>query len=216
MTVPSRRKLASGFTLLEVLVVTFLFSLVFIFALRIVSVSLDDAGRLEDHGQRLTAQQRAITFLTMDFEQAIARPVRDAYGTEEPAMMSLPDGGVAFTRLGWANPFDLRPRSQLQRVSYVLVDGELRRYHRPLLDATTGVEEEKVVLLDGVESFTVRYLERSSTTDELEWAQFWPPDSSAQTAMLLQPLPASVEVDITLENGYSLHRYFRMVVNPWL
>lgn len=206
----------SGFTLLEVLVVTFLFSLVFIFALRLVSVALDDTERLEAHGERLTAQQRAITFLTMDFEQAIARPVRDAYGTEEPAMQSLPDGGVAFTRLGWANPFDLRPRSQLQRVSYVLVDDELRRYHRPMLDATTGIDESYVVLLDGVDSLTVRYLEQGANSDGLEWSQFWPPAANAQAAMLLQPLPVSVEVEIVLENGYSLHRYFRMVVNPWL
>lgn len=209
------RQSVRGFTLLEVLVVMAIMAGMFVAAYASLSTAIRDSETLEGHAQQLEQEQRVLAFLTMDFEQLIARPVRDSYGDPQPAIGSLPDGGVALTRNGWANPFDLRDRSQIQRVFYTLDDGELIRRYQLAPDANTGTEAVDVVMLDGVETFLVRYL-TIDAAEQYQWLEEWPDPSGGAVAPLLQPLPVSVEVEITFEDGRALHRFFRVPVNPWL
>lgn len=213
MTTQTRPR--GGFTLLEVLVVLAIMSGMFVAAYGSLSTAIRDSEALEAHADRLEQEQRALAFLTMDFEQLLARPARDSYGDPQPAIGSLPDGGLAMTRNGWANPFDLRARSQVQRVFYVLEDNTLLRRYQLALDANSGTEIVDVKMLEGVDTFVVRYL-RLAEGDQYEWLDEWPDAADAGSAPLLQPLPVSVEVDIRFDDGRSLHRYFRVPVNPWL
>jgi general secretion pathway protein J len=203
-----------GFTLLEVLVAIAIFALMYVMAQQFFSRILTDRDLLDDKARVLEARQRALLVLVQDFEQLIARPVRDKLGDLEPALVGNSQG-VEFTHLGWANPFSLQQRSNMQRVRYVFYDHQLVRRYWPVLDANVGTRPVDTVLLDKVDSVQFRYLKRDADTGQWLWLERWPDDQNAQTSPLLQPLPVSVEVTIRMESGESLHRYFRLVINPW-
>ncbi|MCC1498105.1 type II secretion system minor pseudopilin GspJ [Alcanivorax sp. 1008] len=206
-------KSVRGFTLLEVVVAIAILAGIFVVALETFRAASDGRERLAEEATRLEARQRALTFLTLDFEQLIARPVRDALGDYQPALMSL-DNGVALTRLGWANPFDLRSRSQMQRVEYQLIDNQLLRRYWPTLDTMAGTEPVESVLLEDVDSIQVRYLYQPLNGD-MAWQEIWPDPSLLGVEPQLLPLPKSIELEIIFADGSFMHRYFRTVTNIW-
>jgi type II secretion system protein J len=106
---------------------------------------------------------------------------------------------VVLTRTGWANPAGVQ-RPALERVSYRLVNGKLRRLHWPELDVAQATTPATQDLLDHVKSVTFRYL-----TDARQWTDQWPP----ATSVVLSPLaanptlrirPLAVEVTLELED----------------
>jgi general secretion pathway protein J len=203
----------AGFTLLEVLIAIAIFAGIFLIAQQLLSQSIAQRDRLDEEAARMEAQQLLLTWMTLDFEQIIARPVRDALGTPQPAIVGRQQG-VAFTRTGWANPFALRQRSSLQRVEYFLKDEQLVRWHWPVLDPNQGVEPVEMVMLDGVEDFQVRFLSKSSAAG-YQWTDIWPDQATLAMPPVLQPLPDSIEVTVFLASGHVLHRFYRVVANPW-
>lgn len=206
-----------GFTLLEVLVTVAIFALMYVLAVEFVDGAMDTREDLNKGAKQLEESQRAIIYMTMDFEQMIARPVRDPYGDPEPALVGKNDNGVdyvEFTRLGWANPFHLRQRSDMQRVAYTLKGTTLYRRYWPVLDANVATQYQEDPLLHHVKSFKVRYLTQD-VSGQLNWVDQWPTAAIATQAVWTQALPKSVEVTIDLENGNQIHRYFRTVINPW-
>lgn len=203
----------SGFTLLEVVVAMAIFAAMYVIAQQFFNAALRNRDILNDHAQTLEKTQRALIFLTMDMEQAIARPVRDSFGDVRPAV----EGGeeaVSLTRLGWANPLDLRQRSTMQRVTWVLEEDRLLRRYTPVLDLGVGMEPEETVMMEGVSEFQVRYLQRGPG-GEWQWIRRWPDGENAGLSPLRQPMPRSLEINVELEGGGGLHRYFRLVENPW-
>ncbi|MDF1780392.1 MAG: type II secretion system minor pseudopilin GspJ [Alcanivoracaceae bacterium] len=203
-----------GFTLLEVLIAIAIFAGIFLAAQQMFSQAVQNRDRLELEAARMESQQLLLTWLTLDFEQIVARPVRDGLGTELPAVMSL-DRGVALTRNGWANPFALRQRSELQRVEYFLNDDqELIRRYWPALDVNQGTVPVELVMIKDVEDFQVRYLSEANK-GQYEWMTLWPAPAQSGLAPITQPLPKSIEVNIFLESGEVVHRFFRTVANPW-
>lgn len=202
-----------GFTLLEVIVAVGIMAFVFVAAQQIMSGQLSVFSRHQENRQALESAQRTLVFLTQDMEQLVARPVRDSFGDIRPAIEGN-DQRVWVTKLGWANPFDLRSRSNMQRVGWELQDGDLVRRHLPVLDVGVGTEAQETVMLEGVESLEFRYLEKGPQ-GEFKWQNQWPPIDSTGNNALLEPMPASIEVTVKLENGQSLHRFFRLVANPW-
>ncbi|AFT70490.1 General secretion pathway protein J [Alloalcanivorax dieselolei B5] len=202
-----------GFTLLEMLVVIGIFAMMYIVAVEFLSNALDSREQLAEGATEMENSQRAVTYLTLDFEQLISRPVRDGYGDYQPAMIGT-EQYVEFTRLGWSNPFQLRRRSEMQRVIYVFENGTLYRRYWPVLDTTVATEYQEDVLIDNVKRFTVRYLDQNDQ-GEWQWLEFWPEPNVATQPVWLQRLPRSVEISVELESGDVLHRFFRTVVNPW-
>ncbi len=202
-----------GFTLLEVLVTVAIFAMMYVLAVQFVDGALRTRDILNQGAGQMEQVQRAVTYLTLDFEQMIARPVRDPYGDPQPALIGK-DNFVAFTRLGWANPFHLRQRSDMQRVIYTLEDHILYRRYWPVLDTNVATQYQEDILLKNVDSFQVRYLAKD-VTGQLRWQELWPTAALAAIPVWQQPLPKSVEVTIKLEDGDEIHRYFRTVINPW-
>lgn len=209
---PSRYR-QRGLTLLEVLVAIAIFVGMYVAAQIFFNNALDGREQLERNAAQLESIQRTLTLLTLDIEQLIARPVRDEFGEYQP-MVRGEEQYVEFTRLGWANPFDLRQRSRMQRVAWLLQEGNLVRRHWPALDREVGVEPTDVVLLTDVESLTLRYLDQSPE-GRWEWLERWPGVDLAQQPPLFQRMPKSLEVDVQLESGRRLHRFFRTITNPW-
>lgn len=203
----------SGFTLLELVVAIAIFAAMYVMAQQFLSAALRNREILNRHADALEAGQRTLIFLTMDMEQIIARPVRDSFGDTRPAVEGVEDG-VSLTRLGWANPMDLRRRSTMQRVTWRLEDDQLIRSHHRVLDREAGAEPVDTVMMEGVSDFRVRYL-YETPAGEYEWGRRWPREDTTGSGVLRQPLPRSLEITVEREEGSGLHRYFRLVENPW-
>lgn len=204
----------SGFTLLEVIIAIAIFAAMYVFAQYAFTQALDNRALLMEHAAQQESRQRLLLQLSQDIEQLIARPVRDGFGDLEPALMG-DDRHLTFTRLGWSNVLELRQRSQMQRLSYALEEGELIRYHWPYLDQTVDTEPVRTLVAEGVESVRWRYLMRGAN-NKWEWQELWPPLSMENVPPLQQPLPNSIELTLEFAEGETLHRFFRIVTNPWV
>lgn len=207
------RNTIKGFTLLEMVVTIAIFAFIYVWVASFLGSALQGREQLNANAGIMERNQRAITYLTLDFEQLISRPVRDPYGDPQPAIVGR-DNYVEFTRLGWSNPFGLRQRSEMQRVIYALEDGKLYRRYWPVLDTNVATEYQQDVLIDKVARFTVRYLDRTPQ-GEWQWLELWPDVALAAVPVWQQRLPKSIEVEIELEDGDIIHRFYRTVVNPW-
>ena len=220
------RRHSRGFTLLEILIAIAIFAVLILAAQQMFHQAMNQRDQLDRQASRMESQQLLLTWLTQDMEQMVARPVRDSLGDPEPAVQSI-DHGIAFTRAGWANPFSLRQRSELQRVEYFLCspaiqstackpdEHNLIRRYWPALDVNQGTEPVDTVMLRNVEDFQVRYLHYDQNSG-YQWLDTWPDQATLAQPPLLQALPKSIEINIYLENDTVLHRYYRTVSNPWI
>ena len=108
---------------------------------------------------------------------------------------------MTFTRAGWANPAGIQ-RPALERVTYILENGTLRREHFPVLDAVMTTPTVRRELLDKVKSVTVRYMDLS-----FNWSDQWPPQALAGDPNAnLRLRPIAVEVTLELEDWGSIVR----------
>jgi len=103
---------------------------------------------------------------------------------------STPVDLVALTRTGWANPAGIQ-RPALERVSYRLENGVLKRMHWAVLDATEASVPIGRDLLSHVKSIRFRYL-----TDARQWITQWPPIGNTSLRMR----PFAVEITLELED----------------
>ena len=211
---PLQARIARGFTLLEMVITIAIFAFIYVWAASFLGSALQGRDQLTASADIMERNQRAMTFLTLDFEQLVSRPVRDPYGDPQPAIMGR-DNYVEFTRLGWSNPFGLRKRSEMQRVMYSLEEGTLYRRYWPVLYANVATELQEDVLRENVETFTVRYLDLTPQ-GEWQWLELWPDVAMLSQPVWQQRLPKSIEVEIELEDGDIIHRFYRTVVNPWI
>jgi general secretion pathway protein J len=117
------------------------------------------------------------------------------------AASTNPGSIVTLTRAGWANPAGIQ-RPALQRVTYILEKGTLRREHWPVLDATMTTTTVRRELLDKVKSVTLRYMDVS-----FNWRDQWPPPALAgDPTANLRVRPIAVEVTLELEDWGTIVR----------
>ena len=124
-----------GFTLIELLVAIFITTIVFALGYGAINQAVKNRTILETTQDRLIAVQGAIRTMVLDFSQLVPRPVREPLGDGyQPAIFAdaRATALVTFTRGGWTNPAGVQ-RSTLQRLRYVLKDGELRREYLSLI-----------------------------------------------------------------------------------
>ena len=214
-----------GFTLLELLVALFITAILFAMGYGALSQALTSRKEVEEQSARLSAVQQAMRVMEQDIELMQPRPARDPLGNGYEAAlvvsqnaassMSADHSGTAtqgaplltFTRGGWANPAGL-PRSELQRVSYLVRDGKLIRQHLPVMDttaATTVVERE---LLDQVDALSFEYMDES-----FAWAPIWPtPGMQMSTPQeLWRARPIAVRIVLSLKDTGVLTRIIEVV-----
>lgn len=169
-----------GFTLIEMLVALFIFSLLAAAGVSVMRFSVDNQMAVRSRMDRLGDFQRARALLKGDLEQAAPRRTRDEAGS--PAQGAFAGGQgpaplLAFTRRGWDNP-DRAARASLQYVEYRLVEGRLERRSRPALDGARLGEPQR--LIDGVEAANVEFLSQGA------WRPNWTSSSSAPTPQVVR------------------------------
>jgi len=159
---------ARGFTLIEIIVVLAVFALIGVISGRIISGVLDNQRLLEDRGDRLAEVQLAMKILQRDVMQLNARRIRDQLGDSTEPLMIGADGMMEFTRAGWRNPLQ-QPRSELQRVGYIVQDDDLYRAYWSVLDRPPDAEPHLQKLLSGVKQIEFFALDVSGNEHS-----FWP------------------------------------------
>lgn len=202
------RTRATGFTLLELVVVIAIFAVFSVMAYGGLNSVLKTRVEIERAQDRLAAMQRTYMRLRDDIQQIAARPARDGFGDLQPAVRGLESPQVLeFTRGGWRNPASVA-RSTLERVSYRVEDGELIRASFRVLDQSQDSKPQNAVLLEQVEDLRLRYLD-----EQREWRTRWPPES-ADTSAAQQAPPRAVEVTLETRDLGELVFLFRIGIEP--
>ena len=93
-------------------------------------------------------------------------------------------------------------RSNLERVTYVLDDGALRRGDYPVLDRAPGTAAQVTVLRDQVDAFRLRYLDAAN-----RWSDSWPPREASDAPAL----PRAVEFRIETKDYGEITRVVELV-----
>ena len=200
-----RRQTRAGFTLVELLVAMAIFALFATMAYGGLSTVMQTRARTDAVSAQLTALQMAVMFIERDTGQIVPRPVRGQYGSEVPALFTFSgdEQVLEFTRTGYANPAS-RQRSHLQRVAWAFADHKLYRLSWPVLDRAPDSEPVREVLLDGVESVSWRFLDRSN-----RWHNQWPPLNV--DPKFVGELPRAVEWTLTVDGWGRIVRLVEVV-----
>jgi general secretion pathway protein J len=200
-SVVSSSRLSRGFTLLELIVALALFGTLSMLTYSSLRAMMDGQQQISRESERLAVVQMAVARLGLDIQQTVGRSIRDEYGHRQPALVfgaSL-GGDLELTRTGWENPGGGK-RSNMQRITYRLDDGELIRESWRVLDRAPGNEPFRQALLSEVTDFQSRFLDGSGV-----WHDNWPPPAATPNYDLL---PRAVEIWLELEDWGRIRRLF--------
>lgn len=192
----------SGFTLIELLIAISIFSMLSLAAYQILQGVLRSGEISREHDKHLIEIQRGMLLIERDFVQMVARTSRTA-NVETTNLLALYVGkkilesdseGIEFNRLGWTNPLNLLPRSNIVRVGYRVKDNQLQRLYYLYPDTIAGQEPEQQVILNDIEGLSFRF-----------WGEDW-----QETWSLPKQLPSGIEMTITSKHYGELRRVFML------
>ena len=118
----------AGFTLVEVLISLFIFSLITAGTMTALTQSIRGKDRLAVSMEELNELNAARAIIKADMSTLTLRPSRDELGGFNPYVLTT-DGEalLSFTRRGRENPSGIEARGDLERVEYHFEDGALIR-----------------------------------------------------------------------------------------
>jgi len=197
-----------GFTLLELLVSLSIFALIGAMAYGGLQQVLEQQQATEEQSQQLADLQKSYRIMQRDLEQLINRSVRNQFGDSIDALVGGSGyDGVEFSRAGHANPAGFL-RSDLQRIAYVPDQDTLIRRTWRVLDRAQDSLPDEEVLVEGMQQFTIRFLDESD-----EWQDNWPPQQTLTTAASSIQLPRAAQVEIALDDVGTLSWIFVLPQN---
>ncbi len=196
----NRRRQEIGFTLVEMLVALFIFSLISLGTMSAMTSALRGKAQLKEAGDRVAEIETARALIKSDLSNLILRPTRDGYGNTDLYLIS---GGVdallTFTRAGRDNPGGLEKRGDLQRVSYVFENGDFIRRTLTAMNPPPQAEPVDRVLISGLTRAEVTFF-----TQELEYTQLFLPVNEPR-------LPYDrVEFNLVTDKGDRLTQIFEL------
>lgn len=187
----SRNK-SLGFTLLEILIAMFIFTIVSLVVVTALHSALGSQAETEKKAMRMAKLQMALLILSRDVSQPIDRPIYNAKNILEAGFVG-DHNTLSFTRGGFANPMGNATRSTLVRTRYSLNSkNELTRETWDVLDQSSDSQPSKRVLLKNVTQFSLLYLDAKH-----QFQNTWPPADNSKNPV---GPPRAVRVSITLKN----------------
>ncbi|RUO49289.1 type II secretion system minor pseudopilin GspJ [Pseudidiomarina donghaiensis] len=151
----AQRGKSHAFTLVEVLVTVVIMAVIGLASAAVINAIMRTSEQSEEAIAQLQKLQYAMLVMEQDIRQIVPR--ENVTGR----FVFYDNERLGFVRGGWFNPQGLFPRSELQPVAYLLRDGNLVREHFYFVDVTSASEPQTRVLIEDVESFSVRFLARS-------------------------------------------------------
>ena len=201
---PLAKQNPHGFTLLELLVAVAIFAVLSAMAYGGLRNVIDNSQQTEIAMLRLQQVQLAMLKVSRDLTQLSQRSIRDEYGNTSNYILTGQgdDIFIEFTRGGRRNPAEML-RSHLQRVAYKIEENTLSRLHWPQLDRTQEMLPYESVLLEEVESASIRFLDNNN-----EWHDEWPPLSATGQLDGSSVALSAIEFTVTLQDWGELVRIF--------
>ncbi len=149
----------AGFTLIEMLVSLFIFSLISAGTMTVMSSSIAVRDRVDQGMEELNRIQASRSIMRTDFERISLRARRDILGSFEPYVLTT-DGEslINFTRLGRENPGGLESRGDAERVAYIFQNEKLIRQSWPTANPDISSEPREIVLFDNLLSARLEFL----------------------------------------------------------
>lgn len=181
-----------GFTLLEILIALAIFAIMSMMAYAGLAAVLDARASTVPRAEQLAQLQATFYLLNEDLSQIIKRPIRDEFGTTEPAF-SVGRGNeiLVFTRTvpAWSNNAGA---NSLLRVSYSVEKEALYRRVWSLPDRTQQTEyrSRKLITTHGV---TINKFN--------EVTQAWEPLNGGD-------IPKALDISFKLDGLGTIHRSF--------
>ncbi|GAA4358902.1 type II secretion system minor pseudopilin GspJ [Kangiella marina] len=194
-------KKLKGFTLTEVLIALFIFSVVLAGALQIFNFIQTTTESNNKQIERLREVQLAFRQLENDIRYMVPRDRRNEFGDRAPLLKAESQSAnnyIEFTRSGWRNPAKIK-RSTLQHVKYEFIDDRIERHYWMFVDSAREGQELSRDFLTGVEEFNMEFL-----TDGT-WKKDWLVDDDQRLAM-----PEAIKVTVVLNDYGELYRLFPM------
>lgn len=211
----------AGFTLLEILLAVFIFSLITVGAYQVFGMAQKNAVTIKAAQARLHDISLTFELLEKDLTQIVARTWRDPYSNAaNPPLQSDNYSNTYVIRMvkgGWRNPLSY-PRSNLQLVTYRLQDDQLQRLYHRHIDNIASTQPQEINLLNKVERIEFTFIDRQSSTQASSNNQalnIWPPPNTglpqnppagAAIQPVTYPLPIAVEVTLELEDMGTISR----------
>lgn len=191
-------KRTRGFTLIEILVALMIFAIMGVLAAMSLHSIIRTHMQLKKTDHQLLQLQVTMTLLRRDIAEVINRSARDASGNSESAFSSQ-NNEILLTRTGLLNPFHANRQSDMQRVGYVLRDGDLVRLTWDVLDQPPHAVPESQIMLSGVQSLQWQFIAADGATSSV-----WPPAVNSKNLKIqtenLSPLPKVVLVVMHIKN----------------
>ena len=146
-----------GFTLIEVLVSLFIFSIISIGATTALTQSLKTKEQLASVMDELSEINIARTIIKNDMSAITLRASRDELGDKRPySLFSDSTVLLSFTRRGLENPGGLEKRGDLERVNYVFEEGSLIRISYEHENPGQMPNTYRLVLLKNIEDIKIK------------------------------------------------------------
>lgn len=187
-----------GFTLLEILVALFIFTIIAVIMTRSLHTVFENEAVSEKHATRLAELQMAMLLFSRDIEQGIDRPIQNTQRNTEAALIGTAKT-IAFTHGGLANPLGDANRSTLQRTAYFIEDNHLIRETWDVLDQAPKSKSSNRKLLSDVDSLRFDYLD-----DENHYNDRWPPANKPKASAF----PKAVKISLTLAHWGTISQVY--------
>lgn len=222
-----------GFTLVEVLLALAIAAVIAVIAYQALSSAADGAHATRTVMTEVNQLDRTWHLIAADMRQVLPPTVGSRGARFEFMGSSLRSAGenaeqqiLLFARDGWINPME-RQRSDMQRVSYRVSEGQLWRDYvpernLPLEDINFEEDAFHQLLLENVVDVQLRFLSaeilQSRGRGALEgsrysdnWAPEWPPGGAVSAE---GGLPLAVEVTIDIKGIGASVRLFELNQPP--
>ena len=191
----------AGFTLIEVVVVVFIFAVIISIVAPSMSQFFDARERIIERQAQLDGIQKAILFLTRDLRYAVNRLNKDEFGQLENSTLKLDDGGGSLVELIASYPdLNLDGLNVPRRVVWLIEEGNLVRLQSPVMDPDSDTRQLKQIILKDVRDvdMEVGVVDDGRDRDTKRWNE-------------TTRLPDLMRVTITMENRLEYQRNIEML-----
>jgi general secretion pathway protein J len=192
-----------GFTLLEILISLFIFTILSIMMAGALHSVINVQSGAERSALRLREMQMVLIRMSRDVEQTVNRPVKTANDQDASAFYGT-TRGFAFTHSGMAGAST--QNQVLERAQYIWGKNGLYRMAWDVLDqAEKSPKPSQRLLLDTVTDAYFEYMD-----DKKKFHKDWPVNGVSN-----QPLPRAVRINLTVKDwGIIKQTYVIPAQNP--